>query len=177
MQVEQAANNFEAVAREWFIKHSPSWAESHSKKIIRRFELYVFPWLSGRPISEITPPELLSVLRRIESRGILETAHRTLQNCSKVFRYAIATGRAERDPSADLRGALVPVKHGRMATITEPKKIGELLRAMDGYEGTPVAQCALRLAPLVFVGQASCDMQSGQKLISIMLSGASRPKK
>jgi integrase len=151
MQVAQTANNFEAVAREWFIKHSPSWAESHSKKIIRRFELYIFPWLGSRPISEITPPELLSVLRRIESRGILETAHRTHQNCGKVFRYAIATGRAERDPSADLRGALVPVKHGRMATITEPKKIGELLRAIDGYEGTPVAQCALRLAPLVFV--------------------------
>ena len=73
MQVEQTANNFEAVAREWFIKHSPSWAESHSKKIIRRLELYIFPWLGSRPISEITPPELLSVLRRIESRGILET--------------------------------------------------------------------------------------------------------
>ena len=151
MQVEQSANNFEAVAREWFIKNSPSWAESHSKKIIRRFELYIFPWLGSRPISEITPPELLSVLRRIESRGILETAHRTQQNCGKVFRYAIITGRAERDPSADLRGALAPVKHGRMATVTEPKKIGELLRAIDGYEGTPVAQCALRLAPLVFV--------------------------
>lgn len=151
MQVEQTANNFEAVAREWFIKNSPSWAESHSKKIIRRFEIYIFPWLGGRPISEITPQELLSVLRRIESRGILETAHRTQQNCGKVFRYAIITGRAERDPSADLRGALAPVKHGRMATITEPKKIGELLRAIDGYEGTPVAQCALRLAPLVFV--------------------------
>ncbi len=151
MQVEQTANNFEAVAREWFIKHSPSWAESHSKKIIRRLELYIFPWLGSRPISEITPPELLSVLRRIESRGILETAHRAQQNCGKVFRYAIATGRAERDPAADLRGALVPVRHGRMATITEPKRIGELLRAIDGYEGTPVAKCALRLAPLVFV--------------------------
>ncbi|MGD9288735.1 MAG: tyrosine-type recombinase/integrase [Desulfobacterales bacterium] len=151
MHFEQAANNFEAVAREWFIKHSPSWAKNHSNKIIRRFELHIFPWLGSRPISEITPLELLSVLRRIESRGILETAHRTLQNCGRVFRYAISTGRAERDPSADLRGALAPVKHGHMATITEPKKIGELLRAIDGYEGTPVAQCALRLAPLVFV--------------------------
>jgi len=151
MQVEQTANNFEAVVREWFTKHAPSWAESQSKKIIRRFELYIFPWLGDRPISEITPPELLSILRRIESRGILDTAHRTLQNCGKVFRYAIATGRAERDPSADLRGALALFNHGRMATITEPKKIGELLRAIDGYEGTPVAQFALRLAPLVFV--------------------------
>ncbi len=151
MQVEQTANNFEAVAREWFSKQSLNWAESHSKKIIRRFELYIFPWLGSRPIAEITPPELLSVLRRVESRGILETAHRTQQNCGQVFRYAVATGRAERDPTADLRGALAPVKHGRMATITEPKKIGELLRAIDGYEGTPVAKCALLLAPLVFV--------------------------
>jgi len=151
MHFELTANNFEGVAREWFIKHSQSWAKNHANKIIRRFELYIFPWLGNRHISEITPPELLSVLRRIESRGILETAHRTLQNCGRVFRYAIATGRAERDPSADLRGALAPVKHGHMATITEPKKIGGLLRAIHGYEGTPVAQCALRLAPLVFV--------------------------
>ena len=151
MQVEQAENNFEAVAREWWIKQSSTWAQSHSTKIIRRFELYIFPWLGGRPISDITPPELLAVLRKIESRGIQETAHRAMQSCGQVFRYAIATGRAGRDPSADLRGALAPVKHGRMATITEPKKIGALLRAIDGYEGTPVAKCALNLAPLVFV--------------------------
>jgi integrase len=151
MHAEQTANNFEAIAREWFAKRSENWAESHAKKIIRRFELYIFPWLGSRPIAEITPPELLSVLRRIESRGILETAHRVKQTCGQVFRYAIATGRAERDPSVDLRGALAPVKLGRMATITEPKKIGELLRAIEGYEGTPVAKCALRLAPLVFV--------------------------
>jgi integrase len=151
MHTEQTANNFEAVAREWFAKRSSNWAESHAKKIIRRFELYLFPWLGSRPITEITPPELLSVLRRIESRGILETTHRVKQTCGQVFRYAIATGKAERDPSVDLRGALAPVKLGRMATITEPKKIGELLRAIDGYEGTAMAKCALRLAPLVFV--------------------------
>jgi len=149
--IEQTENSFEAVAREWHAKYSHGWAESHAKKIIRRFELYIFPWLGSRPISDITPPELLAVLRRVESKGILETAHRAQQNCSQVFRYAIATGRAERDSTADLRGALAPAKHGRMATITEPKKIGELLRAIDGYEGTPVAKCALRLAPLVFV--------------------------
>ncbi|BCL62318.1 integrase [Desulfomarina profundi] len=151
MQVEQSENSFEAITREWFIKHSSNWAESHAKKIIRRFELHVFPWLGGRPIAEITPPELLSVLRRIENKGIHETAHRALQNCGQVFRYAVATGRAERDNSADLRGALTPVKHGSMATITEPKKIGELLRAIDGYQGTPVVQSALKLAPLVFL--------------------------
>lgn len=133
IQVEQSENTFEAVAREWHTKYSPNWAQSHAKKIIRRFELYIFPWLGNRPISDITPPELLGVLRKVEKRGILETAHRAQQNCGQVFRYAISTGRAERDPSADLRGAIAPVKHGRMATITEPKKIRELLRAIDGY--------------------------------------------
>jgi len=151
LQVELDGNTFEAVAREWYAKQKLNWAESHSKKVIRRFELHIFPWLGKVQIYKITPPELLSVLRRIESSGALETAHRALQNCSQVFRYAIATGRAERDPAADLRGALAPVKHGRMATITDPKKIGELLCAIDGYVGSPVAQCALRLAPLVFV--------------------------
>lgn len=151
IQIEQAENSFEAVAREWHGKFSPNWAASHATKIIRRFELYIFPWLGSRPIAEISPPELLAVLRKIEGKGILETAHRAQQNCGQVFRYAIATGRAERDPSADLRGALTPAKHERMATITEPKKIGELLRAIDGYEGTPVAKCALKLAPFVFV--------------------------
>jgi len=131
IQIEQAENTFEAIAREWHEKFSAKWADSHAKKIIRRLELYIFPWLGTRPIAEITPPELLAVLRRIENKRI--------------------TGRAVRDPSADLRGALAPVKHGRMATITEPKKIGELLRAIDGYDGTPMAKCALKLAPLVFV--------------------------
>ncbi|BDD88647.1 tyrosine-type recombinase/integrase [Desulfofustis limnaeus] len=151
IQVAKTENNFEAIAREWHGKFSSNWARSHATKIIRRLELYIFPYLGARPISEIAPPELLGVLRRVESQGILETAHRAQQNCGQIFRYAIATGRAERDPSADLRGALTPAKHGRMATIIEPKKIGELLRAIDGYQGTPVARCALKLAPLVFV--------------------------
>ena len=151
IQIEQAENSFEAIAREWHGKYSTNWADSHAKKIIRRLELYIFPLLGSRPIAEITPPELLSVLRRVESKGILETAHRAHQNCGQVFHYAIITGRAQRDPSVDIRGALTPAKHGRMATITDPKKIGELLRAIDGYEGTPVAKCALKLAPLVFV--------------------------
>lgn len=146
-----AENSFEVVAREWFGKHSPNWAKSHSDKIIRRFENDVFPWIGGRPVAEITAPELLTVARRIESRGTLDTAHRAMQNCGQVFRYAIATGRAERDPSGDLRGALPPVKQKHYATITEPKAIGELLRAIAGYQGSFVAKCALRLAPLLFV--------------------------
>lgn len=145
------ADSFEAAAREWFIKFSGNWAATHSNKIIRRLEKDVFPWLGSRPVGQITPPELLACLRRIESRGALDTAHRVHQNCGQIFRYAIATGRAERDPAADLRGALPPVNSGHFASITDPAGIGALLRAIDGYEGTLVARCALRFAPLVFV--------------------------
>ncbi|MGH7317591.1 MAG: tyrosine-type recombinase/integrase, partial [Candidatus Rokuibacteriota bacterium] len=144
-------DSLEAVAREWFAKHAPRWAPGHASKIIGRFERDIFPWLGARPVREITAPELLEVLRRIEARGAIETAHRAHQNCGRVFRNAIATGRAERDPAADLRGALPPVKEKHHAAITESKAIGALLRAIDGYQGSFVTQCALRLAPLLFV--------------------------
>jgi integrase len=108
-------------------------------------------WLGRRPIAEIKAPELLVVLRRIESPGAQETAHRAMQNCGQIFRYAVATGRAERDPTGDLRGALPAPKEKHHASITEPKRIGELLRAIHAYEGFFVTKCALRLAPLVFV--------------------------
>jgi integrase len=145
------AESFEAVAREWHGKFSAGWAESHRVRILRRLENDLFPWLGKRPIAEIKAPELLAVLRRIESRGALETAHRAMQNCGQVFRYAVATGRAERDPTGDLRGAL-PAPQGRHhASIIEPKQVGQLLRAVDSYEGFFATKCALRLAPLVFV--------------------------
>lgn len=150
-KLERSANSFEAIAREWYAKHSPGWADTHSSKIIRRLEKDVFPWIGGRPIAEISAPEILSVLRRIEGRGTLDTAHRAGGNCSQVFRYAIATGRAERDPVPDLRGALPPARGGNFAAITDPSKVGALLRAIDAFEGTFVVQSALRLAPLVFV--------------------------
>ena len=150
-RADRAANSFEVVAREWFAKFSATCATHHGDRIIRRFERDIFPWIGGRPISEVTAPELLTVVRRIESRGALETAHRALGNCGQVFRYAVATGRAERDPSGDLRGALPPVKGEHFAATTEPKRVAEILRAMDGYEGTLTVRCALRLAPLVFV--------------------------
>ena len=151
MQKDQAANSFEAVAREWFTKKMHIWTEGHSRTIIRRLELNIFPWFGARPVASITAPELLTSLRRIENRGALETAHRVHQICSQVFRYAIATGRAERDPAPDLRGALPPTKPKRMSTITNPEKISELLRAIDGYTGHVITRCALRLAPLIFV--------------------------
>lgn len=146
-----AVDSFEEVAREWFAKFSAEWAPSHADKIIRRLERDIFPWIGKRPIASITAPELLAALRRIEERGAVETAHRAHQNCGQIFRYAIATGRAERDPSPDLRGALPSVKQTHHAAITDPKAIGELLRAIDGYQGYFVTKCALRIAPMVFV--------------------------
>lgn len=167
---ERAANSFEVVAREWYAKHAPNWAEHHGNRIIRRFERDIFPWIGGKPIAEISAPDLLGVVRRIEERGALETAHRALGNCGQVFRYAVATGRAERDPSSDLRGALPPVKGEHFAATTDPKRVGEILRALDAYQGTLTVRCALRLAPLVFVrpGElrkaewADIDMDAGE---------------
>lgn len=148
---ERAANSFEVVAREWFAKYSATWAATNTDRIVRLFERDIFPWIGGRPIAEITAPELLTVARRIESRGALETAHRALGNCGQVFRYAIATGRAQRNPSGDLRGALPPAKGEHFAATTDPKQVAQIVRAMDGYEGSFIVRCALRLAPLVFV--------------------------
>lgn len=147
----QAANSFEVIAREWFAKFSHEWAPSHSDKIIKRLEKDVFPWMGNRPISEIKSPELLAVIRRTESRGALDTTHRVKQNCGQVFRYAVATGRAERDPSQDLKDAIPSTKKNHFASITDPVQVGELLRAIEGFRGTFVVQCALSLAPMLFV--------------------------
>lgn len=146
-----AENSFEVVAREWHGKFVKTWSAVHANTIKDRLEKEVFPCIGSRPIGEIKAPELLAVLRRMESRGALDTAHRVRNHCSQVFRYAIATGRAERDPAADLRGALPPVKNNHFAAPTDPKDVAPLLRAMDDYEGSFVVKCAMRLAPLVFV--------------------------
>ncbi len=150
-RTDRAANSFEVVAREWFAKFAPGWATSYADKVIRRLERDIFPWLGGRPVADVTPPELLTVLRRIEERGAGETARRARFNCGQVFRYAIQTGRAERDPSADLRGALASVKKTHFAAMTDPQAIGVMLRAMDSYQGFFVTKSALKLAALVFV--------------------------
>ena len=146
-----ALDSFEEVAREWWQKNNTTWAPSHADKIIARLKNDVFPWIGGNPIAKISAPQLLAVFRRIEERGTLDTAHRAKGNCSQVFRYAIATGRAERDPCPDLRGALPTPTETHFASITEPLAVGELLRAIDGFKGTFVVQCALRLAPMLFV--------------------------
>src|SRR3569833_141779 len=148
---EKAANSFEVVAREWYTRNESSWTPNHGERVIRRFERDIFPWIGGKPIADITAPDILSPIRRIESRGALETAHRAMQNCGQVLRYAVATGRALRDVSIDLRGALPPAKETHLAAVTEPAQVAPMLRAFDDYTGSFVTKCALRLAPLVFV--------------------------
>lgn len=155
-KAQQAANTeqedaFEVVAREWHAKFSATWSACHAETTLRRLDLDAFPVIGARPIGEIKAPELLSMLRRIESRGALETAHRVRAICGQVFRYAVATGRTERDPAADLKGALPPYKKSHLAAITEPGKVAELLKAIAGYQGSFVVKSAMQLAPLVFV--------------------------
>jgi len=144
----------EAVAREWFEAKSPGWAKSHSEKILRRLEIYAFPALGGRPVREVTSAELLALLERVADKSP-ETARRVAQNLGQVFRFAIRTHRASADPSAKLHEARPPVRkageESHYAAVVEPKAVGGLLRALDGYEGSAVVAYALRLAPLVFV--------------------------
>ena len=150
-RAERNTNSFEAIACEWYTRHQPNWSTGHAKRVINRLEKDVIPRIGSKPIADITAPQLLETLRRIEERGALETAHRLLGFCSQVFRYAIATGRAKYNPSNDLRGALPPVKGKHFASVTEPEQVGKVLRALEGYAGTLPVRCALRLAPLVFV--------------------------
>lgn len=111
----------------------------------------VFPWIGSRPIDELTAPEFLRIARRFEDRNAIESAHRVMQNCSQVMCYAISTGRAARNPVPDVRGALSPAPEKHHAAITDPKAVGGMLRAIDGYTGLLATKCALKLAPLVFV--------------------------
>lgn len=152
------ANSFEVLAREWAISYFTNKSASHKERTVRRLESYIFPWLGNKPISEITAPQILEVIKRIENLNKLETAHRTMQAASQIFRHAVQTGRALRDPTIDLRGALPApvVKH--MAAFTEPKEIAELLRAIDGFTGSFTVQCALRLSPLVFTRPSELRM-------------------
>jgi integrase len=133
-------------------------ADSHKEKVIRRFELYLFPYIGNQAISTLTAPQVLEVIKRIEKQNILETAHRTLQTAGQVFRYAVQTGRAVRDVTADLKGALPARNVKHMAAFTEPKDVAELLRAFDAFNGTLTVQCAIRLAPLVFVRPSELRM-------------------
>ena len=147
---QSGEGSFEAVAREWHARFMPNWSESHATAGIARLEKNVFPYIGSRPIGEITPPEVLAVLRRIESRA-LETAHRVRGVCGQIFRYAVATGYATNDPVSALRGALPPAPVKHFAALADPKEVAPILRMLAGYQGSFVVQCALRLLPMLFV--------------------------
>ncbi len=148
---ELAANSFEVVTREWLEGRKSHVALDQHVKTLARMENDVFPWIGKRPIAEIDAPELLTVLRRIDGRGARYTAHRVRSEISRAFRYAIATGRAKGDPARDLIGAIPPPVEKHFASITEPAKVAEMLRAFEGFSGTFPVLCALKLAPMLFV--------------------------
>lgn len=146
-----ALGSFEAIAREWFEVKRSGWAPGYASKIIARLEADVFPWLGALPMAEIKPPQLLEMARRVEARGVIETAHRALENCSQVFAYAIATGRLERNPATSLKAALKQPEPKNFAAITDPARLADLLRACDRYAATPVVRAALKVAPMVLL--------------------------
>mgnify|MGYP000867187118 CR=1 FL=1 len=144
-------NSFEAVTREWFATRKDEWSTSYGDKILRRMEVDIFPYIGKTPIADIGPNELLTVLRRIEKRGVIETAHRALENCGQVLRYAVATGRISSDPSRDLKGALKKPNVKHMAAITDLGQLAVLLRTLDGYAGTPIVRAALAISPILML--------------------------
>lgn len=146
-----AANSFEAVALAWMDERKTTVEIAQHDKTLARFKGDVLPWLGKRPISEIDAPEILAVLKRVDERGARFTAHRVRSEISRVFRYGIKEGFCKTDPARDLIGAIPPAQTTHFASITEPAKVGEMLRAFDGFTGTFPVLCALRLAPMLFV--------------------------
>lgn len=145
------ANTFEKVAREWLEGRKSHVEPAQVTKTLARLEKDVFPWMGKRPMAEIDAPEILIVLRRIDSRGARFTAHRVRSEISRIFRFAIATGRVKNDPARDLLGAIPPPVEKHFSSITEPEKVAEMLCAFDGFTGTFPVLCALKLAPMLFV--------------------------
>ncbi len=148
--VNPAGDAFKVVALEWFEKQEPHWSPAHAVRAKRQFERDLFPWLGERRLAEIEPVELLATLRKVEERGAVETADRGLMLARQVWRYGVATGRVSRDITADLKGALSPYRGKHFAAITDPVRLGELLRAIKGYKGGPIVRAALQLAPMLF---------------------------
>jgi len=151
-QIQRQSTTFEGVAEEWMAKNKVKWVPEYTKRIQNWLDNDILPWLGSLPIDEIKAVDVLAVLRKAEGRGTITTAHKLRSIIGQIFRYAVvATARISSDPSRDLRGALTPkvVKH--RATITDPKKVGELLRAIYSFEGTYVVQAALQITPYLFV--------------------------
>lgn len=149
-RLERAASSFEVVARRWHSKGEAKWSPSYSKKVIQMLERDLFPWIGGKPVADLDAPEFLAVARRLEARGLVDAAHRAMQLCGQIMRFAVAEGLASRDPVGDLRGALESVKTEHMASVTDPARVGEILRMFDGFKGSYQVMQALKLAPLVF---------------------------
>jgi integrase len=145
------SNTFEVIAREWLEGRKSHVEPAQHIKTLARLENDVFPWIGKRPIAELNAPEVLTVLRRIDRRGARYTAHRVRSEISRVFRFAIATGRTATDPAQSLIGAIPPAVEKHMPSITVPALVGEMLRAFDAFSGTFPVQCALKLAPMLFV--------------------------
>ncbi|WP_415887686.1 tyrosine-type recombinase/integrase [Neptuniibacter sp. QD37_6] len=150
-RVEAHQNNFEMVAREWHQQQKIKWSEGYADKVLRAIERDLFPFIGSLSFDDIQPPLLLRAFRKVEGRGALDTAHRVKQLTGQIYRYAVATGRADRDITQDLTGALAPFKRQHFPAITEPEEVAKLLRMIDSYEGTITVRAALQLAPLVFV--------------------------
>ncbi|MBM3362150.1 MAG: DUF4102 domain-containing protein [Betaproteobacteria bacterium] len=145
-----AGDSFKVVALEWHAKQEAQWSQAHAVRAKRQLERDLFPWLGSRRLAEIEPVELLATLRKVEERGAVETADRGLMLARQVWRYGVATGRVGRDITADLKGALSPYRGKHFAAITDPVRLGELIRAIRGYKGGPIVRAALQLAPMLF---------------------------
>ncbi|CAG4883732.1 Putative protein IntB [Georgfuchsia toluolica] len=153
MRAELGENTFEVIGRQWYAKTAPTLAESTKETLLRRLEMDVFPLMGDKPISELAAPDLLAVIRRIEGRGAMDIARRVHNVCGRIFRYAVGHGLTSRDPSRDieLRDILPPENVHHHASVTDPKAVGGLLRAIEEFTGAFTTRCALRLAPLLFV--------------------------
>lgn len=149
-RLDRAANSFEVVARRWHGNGEAKWSASYSKKVIQMLERDLFPWIGGKPVADLDAPEFLAIARRLEARNLVDAAHRAMQLCGQIMRFAVAEGLVSRDPVGDLRGALQSVKTEHMASITDPVRVGEILRMFDGFKGSYQVMQALKLAPLVF---------------------------
>ena len=144
-----SSNTYEEVAREWHGHNRHRWTQKYTDLTLSRLEQNAFPWLGDRAINKVTAPELLQVIKRVYDRGAIETAHRIRRLSNSIFKYAIANGLTETNPAAALEGALPTQKVNHRAALTEPKKVAELLRAIDGYSGHFTTRCALKLSYLV----------------------------
>lgn len=149
-RLEQAANSFEVTARRWHASKA-QWSEAYSKKMLNLMERDVFPWMGSKPIADLTPPDILTVVRRIKERGIHETADRALQCCRGTLRFAVAEGLIPSDPTRDIAGAVERPKTKHMASVTEPEQVAAILRSFDAFVGTFHVKQALLLSPLLFV--------------------------